>query len=476
MSEKVDKLKARLAGLGVTTGNEIAAPRSKRPAASAESAPPAPAETRGDTSASLIQDLRARLGGAGAPAPLPARDLDSAPPTPGDHEIDRVVRGKVEGGDEAGGFYLVRRDYPLDYAQGAVALGSALQSGAKEIAFSASDTELLAFDARRALFIDTETTGLAGGAGTVAFLVGVGYFHGDVFRLDQCFMRDYDDEAPMLAWLGELARDFDALVSYNGKSFDLPLIRTRFIQNRVPCRFEGLLHYDLVHAARRFWKRRLRDCSLGSIEREVLGVRRAGDVPSWMIPQLYFDYLDSRDARPLEAVFYHHRMDILSLAALTGWIARCLTAPEGFEHAEDRLSVVRMHFRQKAWAEVATQGLRFLEAREGEALRRECLEMVGLAHKRLGQWEAMCDAFERMLAEFPQDFTARVELAKLHEHRTRDLCTARRLCEEGLKYYYTQLSLARPAGLDEAGAAALQQRLARIKRKLGRAGDELEGL
>ena len=471
MGDKTDKLKALSAQLGLKTGAEITAP-AVRPPREEESTSPRPRVASADGAPSL-DGLRAKLGLMTGTELAQERVVEYDKSALGDYEIDRILPGELRGDAEEGTFFLVRRDYPLDYAQGVVPLGSALEIDAKKIAFSASDAELGGFDPRKALFIDTETTGLSGGAGTVAFLIGFGYFHGDVFRLDQCFMRDYDEEEPMLRFLGKLARDFDTLVSYNGKSFDLPLLRTRFIQNRIPCSMEGLLHYDLVHAARRFWRRRLQDCSLGNIEREVLGVRRVGDVPSHLIPQMYFDYLSSRDARPLEGVFYHHRMDILSLASLTGWISRCLTTPDGFEHAEDRLSIVRMHFRQKTYAEVTTLGRVFLECGEGEALRRECLEMVGMAHKRLQQWEDMRAAFENLLQEFPTDITARLELAKLHEHRTRDLGEARRLCEEGLQHYYTQLALDRATDLGEAVAAALQERLARIKRKLERGGELL---
>ncbi len=471
MSSKADKLKALSAQLGLKTGAEITAPSSP-PSKKTGNAPARP----GPEKSPALDSLRAKLGLMTGADLSRERVVEYDKAATGAYEIDRVLRGEVVGKSEEGAFFLVRRDYPLDYAQGVVSLGAALESNAREIAFSASDSELDGFDPRKALFIDTETTGLAGGAGTVAFLIGVGYFHGDGFRLDQCFMRDYDDEEPMLRFLGELARDFHTVVSYNGKSFDLPLLRTRFIQNRISCSFDGLSHYDLVHAARRFWRRRLQDCSLGNIEREVLGVRRVGDVPGHLIPRIYFDYLSSRDARSLEGGFYHHQMDILSLVSLTGWISRCLTTPNGFDHAEDRLSRVRMHFRQKNYAEVVTHGRRFLDSGEGDTLRRECLEMLGMAHKRLRQWEDMRNAFERLLREFPRDITARLELAKLHEHRTRDLGEACRLCEEGLQQYHTQRALGRPAPLPEEAVSALQFRLARIKRKLARGRDAPIGL
>lgn len=373
----------------------------------------------------------------------------------GSFEIDQVVPGELVGGEDAQ-FFLLRRDYPLDHRQGIVELGAALSSVSRHIAFSACDPELEHFDPRTALFVDTETTGLAGGSGTVAFLVGVGYFIEDGFRLDQCFMRDYDDEEPMLRFLAERFRQAGSVVGFNSKSFDLPLLRTRFIQNRIPYPLDAVMHYDLVHAARRFWKRRLADCSLGNIEREVLGIRRQGDVPSYMIPQLWLDYLYSRDARPLEGVFYHHRMDILSLVSLVAWLSQCLEAPagQGFAHYEDRISLVRLHFKQKQYEAVIEYGNAFLEADERSPLRRECLAMLAMAHKRRQHWLEMQQAWELLVEEFPSDLTARLELAKHHEHRTRNLPAAERLLAEAL--------------LRSGEDPAVLERLNRVKRKLAR--------
>lgn len=384
------------------------------------------------------------------------------------HDLVRVIPGEAVG-DEESSFWLVREDFPLTHQQGKLTLGSALECDARHIAFSACDAELEDFNPRTACFVDTETIGLAGGTGTVAFLVGVGYFTENSFRLDQCFMRDFDEEPPMLAFLAERLAQCETVVGYNSKSFDLPLLRTRFVQNRVRFRADALPHLDLVHAARRFWKRRLQDCSLGNIEREVLGVERLGDVPSYLIPQMWFDYLRTEDARPLRKVFYHHKMDILSLVALTGWLSQCLSTPDGagFEHTEDRLSVVRIHYRQKNYEAVVEQGWRFIEQEDRSPLRRECLEMLGMALKRRQRWEEMQQAFERLLDEFPSDFNARLELAKLHEHRTRDLARALALCEEGIALIESRHSRFETlAAL--SGAEVLRERVLRLQRKLSK--------
>ena len=151
----------------------------------------------------------------------------------GDFEIGQCIPGQVIG-EEGDSFYLVRHDFPLQMKQGPLELGAVLDTVADHVALSACDDELRNFDPATAVFMDTETTGLAGGTGTVAFLVGAGFFHEGKFRLEQCFMRDFDDEEPMLHYLDELFKRAETVVSFNGKSFDVPLLRTRFITNRIP--------------------------------------------------------------------------------------------------------------------------------------------------------------------------------------------------------------------------------------------------
>jgi hypothetical protein len=363
----------------------------------------------------------------------------------GDYDLPGVLPGELwptESTEGDSAFYLVRKEYPLDHLHGSITLGAALAASAEHIAFSACDEELADFDPATACFVDTETIGLAGGAGTVAFLVGVGYFTENSFRLDQCFMRDYDEEEPMLHFLAERFQHTSAVVGYNSKSFDLPLLRTRFIQNRIPFRAEACAHYDLVHAARRFYKRRLSDCSLGNIEREVLGVHRKGDVPSYLIPQMWFDYLRTRDARALKGVFQHHEMDILSLVTLTAWLSTCLTANrgEGFDHLEDKLSLARLHHKQKRYEESAELAKACLESdrfdRPGDRediMRRECLDLLADAYKRLTRFEEMQEILELAVNEYPSNANARLELVKHYEHRAKNLAKAYALCSEALE-------------------------------------------
>ena len=392
----------------------------------------------------------------------------------GDYDLPQVVPGTTwpeEVSEDDSAFYLVRTEYPLDHIHGNLPLGAALQVSGEHIAFSAVDDELIEFEPATACFVDTETIGLAGGAGTVAFLVGVGYFTENAFRLDQCFMRDYDEEEPMLQFLAERFQHTTAVVGYNSKSFDMPLLRTRFIQNRIPFRAEACAHYDLVHAARRFYKRRLSDCSLKNIESEVLDITRHGDVPSYLIPQLWFDYLRTRDARPLKGVFYHHETDILSLVTLTAWLGSCLAAERGagFDHLEDKLSLARLHQKQKRYDEAAELAKACLESdrfdRPGaaeETMRRECLNLLADAYKRLNRFDDMQETLELAVSEYPSNAAARLELVKHLEHRVKDLARARELCVEVLEApgRFGALTM----------VVEFEGRLTRLERKLGRGG------
>jgi uncharacterized protein YprB with RNaseH-like and TPR domain len=388
----------------------------------------------------------------------------------GAFEIDRVVSGQIVGYD-SGAFYLVRHNYPLSHRHGGVTLGGALRTQAEHVVFTSNDDEHAAFDPTTCVYMDTETTGISGGTGTVAFLVGVGYFEGDVFRLDQCFMRDFDDEEPMLRYLDEIFKRFETVITYNGKTFDVPLLRTRFIQNRMPFRLDSAMHFDLLHAARRIWKRRLRDCSLGSIERNVLGVVRDQDVPGMEIPQIWLDYIRSRDARKLDRVFSHHELDILSLVTLTAWLSQALDAANKeteFTHSEDRLSIIEIQYRKRRYPEVIDAARTLLNEDLTPETKCGVLELLGYACKRTRDFDQMQAIWEQSIVEYPSRLAPRIELAKHHEHRTRNLEEAKRLCEEVVPMLQARAQHPLAEASLIATTEALRVRLERINRKLTR--------
>src|SRR5580704_13070595 len=167
-------------------------------------------------------------------------------------------------------------------------------------------------------FLDTETTGLSGGSGTCAFLVGVGRITPEGFRVRQFFMRDYAEEASLLDALTRHLAPFRVLITYNGRTFDQPLLETRYRMNRARPPFARMEHLDLLYGARRLWKLRFESCRLVDLENQVLGIEREGDVPGALIPYLYFEYLRTRHAARMLPVFHHNAFDIVTLACLTG--------------------------------------------------------------------------------------------------------------------------------------------------------------
>jgi len=236
----------------------------------------------------------------------------------GPRPVENVVPG-VEIATPEGRFYLVERRMPGTARRGGVIVSSALGCSSEAISLIGRDPDLAGFDPARAAFIDTETTGLAGGTGTYAFMVGIGFFRDGDLVVRQYFMRDLDEERPMMLAIAEELRRFEWSVSFNGKSFDIPLLRTRFVMSRLRPSVDHMVHLDLLHASRRLWRHAsfaAGGLSLGALEGGLLEHVRPFDVPSWRIPEMYFDYLRSRDASPLESVFAHNHEDIASLVCL----------------------------------------------------------------------------------------------------------------------------------------------------------------
>jgi uncharacterized protein YprB with RNaseH-like and TPR domain len=272
------------------------------------------------SNAEFREQLR-RLGVVRGVQHLPAQ------PRPQGKTIEELISGEVAN-TSYGCFFVHREAYPLDHRHGSHTLADLLAHPLYGPALLAHDERLAEIALQRVAFIDTETTGLAGGTGTYAFLVGVGLFDEEGFTVHQFFMRDYDEEPAQLYALGQLLKGVEAVVSFNGKAFDLPLLETRFIMARQPPHLLGSPHLDLLPVARRFWKHRLESCALSSLEAEVLGVRRTqDDVPGWLIPSLYMDYARSGDARDMPRIFYHNAQDILSLVTLTARLCDLLAAP-----------------------------------------------------------------------------------------------------------------------------------------------------
>ncbi|OLC17794.1 MAG: hypothetical protein AUH29_01100 [Candidatus Rokubacteria bacterium 13_1_40CM_69_27] len=385
---------------------------------------------------------------------------NSRPPRPAPEPVERIVGGELVDTGQ-GPLLVVRREYPLSHQHGRLALAHALDVSPSVLELIARAGEAPA-DARGLLFLDTETTGLAGGTGTYAFLVGAGYVEGDRFVVVQHFMRDFDEEPALLAALHPLLEGASGLVTFNGAGFDVPLLETRFVLARR--RWPGTLaHVDLLRPARRVWSARFPDCRLTTLEREVLGLIRDNDVPGALIPALYFDFLRSRRAAPLARVFAHNCDDVLSLAALLGWFTRALDGganpPLG---AGELAGLGRLWERADPERGVACYRQALAAGLEGLDAHRVRLRLA-LWEKHRARWEAACALWQAAAGAGGFDLQPWEELAKYHEHRRRDVAAARAVVVEAL-------ALARAAAASPRFFDALTHRLARLERRLGLAG------
>lgn len=295
------------------------------------------------------------------------------------------------------------------------------------------------------LFLDLETTGLFTGAGTQAFLVGCAAIDGQSIRVRQFLMPGFEHERAVLAELAAWAACHGALVTYNGRTFDVPLIETRFLFHRAPFPLAETPHLDMLHAARRLWRGRATtagpdpdesSCSLSVLEKHLAGLHRVGDVPGFEIPSRYFQFVRDGDARPLEAVLEHNRLDLISLAAV---MARALTlvgrGPLESSNPHECFGLARLYERAGAAdnAEAALLRTIDLATRIGtepdvhaESLRRLAWvrRRAGRVHEAAETWRELA-ALPRCAAAFRRE--AHEALAIYHEHRSRDLGRAHSL-------------------------------------------------
>lgn len=280
-------------------------------------------------------------------------------------------------------------------------------------------------------FLDTETTGLAGGSGTCAFLIGVGRVTREGFYVKQFFMREHAEEASQLDALARHLESFKVLITYNGRTFDQPLLETRYRLNRTRPPFARMEHLDLLHGARRLWKLRFESCRLVDLENQILGIERQGDVPGALIPYLYFEYLRTRHAARMLPVFHHNAFDIVTLACLTGIVPYAFKDPHGtsdnapLKHGAEIAGIGRWLREAGELEQARTLFRRAVEKGLPDRLLFKILWDLAQLERKLGSEEAAM-AIWTDLAGSPNPFRveALVELAKQHEHRTKNLALA----------------------------------------------------
>ena len=365
----------------------------------------------------------------------------------------------VEVSNPFGRYYMVEHTYPLDSYHGRLRLDSILTVDWSRLAFIAKDESVKTLDLRKALFLDTETTGIAGGAGTCAFLIGVAFVRDDDVVVRQYLMRDYHEEAAMLFDLYRMIQEFDAIVSFNGKCFDWPLLRDRFTLARFEPLRKNYVHLDLLHAARRLWRASLPSCSLDSLEAHVLKVAREQDIPGSLIPQRYFDFLRTKRAELLIDILEHNRSDVLSLVTLVGTLDLMAGKPAA-EIKSDSLcwAIARLYVQDRQWHRAIEFLQQAASLNQSKAVRSAACSQLALIYRRLNLWD-QAQAIWLMLAQENGDIQACEELAKFYEHICKDLGKARQFAKQGLA-----LAMAK----DRLRAAAFEHRLERLERKLAR--------
>jgi uncharacterized protein YprB with RNaseH-like and TPR domain len=356
-----------------------------------------------------------------------ARSRTRVPARPRAPALEELIHGRrVE--NERGEFFVIDWDLPLESFHGGVPLSRFRALDPASVGVLSGDAGLQGFDLARAAFLDTETTGLAGGTGTAAFLIGLGYVDEDRFRVRQYFMRDYHEEAALLRGLADDLVRFRHIVTFNGRTFDVPLLEARYRLNRDRFPLSDVLHLDLLPPARRLWKLRLVSCRLQALEADLLDLRRRADVPGEEIPRIYFDYVRRRDGRALLRVLEHNRVDVVSLAALA--VLACQWIEEGrAEDPRDVYSLAQVLEQARLFDRCEGEYRRVLQT-DDRALRVEALLRLARRKRRAGDHVAAADLWAQ--AASTGDWRARRALAIYHEHRSRDLGAALAVVEQGL--------------------------------------------
>ena len=266
------------------------------------------------------------------------------------------------------------------------------------------------------VFYDTETTGLSAGAGNIVFLAGFGVrdSENETLSITQFFLSDFPGEAAFLQCINEFIRPEKIFVSYNGKAFDANILRSRFALNRLQADFGYQL--DLLYSSRRLWRNVIGGCSLGDIEREVLDKRRTMDVPGFMVPDLYFDFIRGGRWESIEPVIEHHLEDISSLAELLA-VQENIFSSKSPDIIVDPIGLAGLLAGKKPYSAALMLQQCFKDGNHKAGIE------LSLQFKRKSQWKDAAEVWIRMWEERKSVF-AGIELAKYFEHQARDLDAA----------------------------------------------------
>lgn len=373
--------------------------------------------------------------------------------------------------NEYGSFLLRETLYPLSYRHGLHAFDE-LHKGAIGLqAFHPAYSELAAEDI---LFLDLETTGLGVGAGNVPFMVGIGYIGEDGFAVEQMLIRHPAEEYAMLHYLVKKLSKYTFLATYNGKTFDWPLVQNRFIMNGLGRHIWEPRHLDFLHPARSVWRNTLVSCKLSHVEEERLGIMREEDVPGSLAPQLYFQYLADGDPAPLEGVFRHNETDLLSLACLAirfghllnGDLSEFIPLPT----EPEELIRTGLWLEKMGKHEFPEQLFRY--AIQDERASSSSLLMLAARDKKAGNWGRAVLLWQKAIIYSQHHYgsasqEACIELAMYYEHKLKDFQSAMQYASIALEHAVSHPYKQRHDAKRRAELDAIHNRIARLQRKLG---------
>ncbi|MBV9766604.1 MAG: ribonuclease H-like domain-containing protein [Acidobacteriaceae bacterium] len=359
-----------------------------------------------------------------------------------------------------GSHFQTERLFASHKPHGSADIG-ALADLPEEVLDAMGDDKVPHVSPERWAFLDTETTGLLGVSGTYAFLIGVGRITREGFRVRQFFMREYAEERSVLAALQAHLRDFDVVITYNGKSYDQPLLEARYSLADRENPFSRLSHIDILHGARRIWKLRLENCRLMELEEQILGVYREGDLPGEMIPYVYFEYVRSREAHRLVPIFHHNAIDILTLACLTAIVPAALQSTDcesltrlGVRRGEDLAGIAQWLLGAKEPERALELFERAVEAGLPDALLFRALWRIALLQKKLNRPDRAVKVWSELAGcKSEYRISALEELAKHYE---------RRECNYPLALEFTRQAFS------HSPSAGLLRRKIRLERRLAK--------
>ncbi|MFD0697124.1 ribonuclease H-like domain-containing protein [Paenibacillus sp. GCM10027628] len=450
-----------------------------------------------------MSGLRERLSRLRGPEAAPA----APPPQPMAGVEWAQLGAHVETSPE-GSFVMRRRTYGADSAHGKYRL-SELAEHVQQLSCFHDAGAVVRIE--ELLFFDTETTGLGVGAGNVPFLVGIGYYSGELFIVEQLLIRNPAEEYAMLVYLQELLSRFTHLVSYNGRTFDWPILKNRYVLNRLQLDDSDLLQLDLLYPSRSLWRNALPSCRLSKVEESRLGFERIDDVPGSMAPALYFQYLAEKDPSVLQGVFVHNEHDIVTLAALSihfgkllggsAWIKDETDLDLGSDLGSDvdldiesdvdmnlELGSIDLdeHYRTGLWLDKMGRSVladlvldklyaRLMRTSQSPASfthsdQESALLLLASLYKKKGVYPRAVELWKRWVeakhASIALQLEPYVELAMYYEHREKNVRQALFFAEEAWAKLWRRRSLQRSDSKHMEAEEALEKRIRRLKEKL----------